>query len=444
MTDLMQPNQRQSGAAQVPVLIFLFLFVLFLGAGFFAYSKADENSKLRREIADLEAENEYTVARKQILDEYNDGLIKVLGKSFTGTFTGDNDVSYYGDASQENLDLEKFQIQNAALAAKVQESIDTFVSSEELDGIDYSGSLTMLFENVRKKIESLESQVKTAEEAQAAEVQRLATARQDLSKAETTFKDENQSQRTTYNNDRDNLEGQLEQQKTLLNAANQSYRDIRTQMTNLVSEHQQQIAAMQTQLETMQGRVDAMSQRISMINPPESADGIVLSSSETARRAWINLGQKDMLPVGTTFTIVDPIDGRVKGEGTVLSVEWSRAELAITKVVDRYDPVRPDDQVRNDLYSPNLRRNIYLMGRFVPPFTRPVVKQQLEALGNTVVEELSPAVDLVLVGKGTINEDGSGFTPLTETDEFKFASFLRLEMRPVTKMRQFLTAPSER
>ena len=85
-----------------------------------------------------------------------------------------------------------------------------------------------------------------------------------------------------------------------------------------------------------------------------------------------------------------------------------------------------------------MTHNIYLMGRFSQPYTRPLLKSLLENLGNRVVDELNPAVDLILVGGDSINEDGSGFTPIEESEEFKKAQFLRIEMAPLSKVRQYL------
>ena len=119
-------------------------------------------------------------------------------------------------------------------------------------------------------------------------------------------------------------------------------------------------------------------------------------------------------------------------------LEQTRAEVRVTGLRDRYDPVMPGDMVRNDLYSPDMRHNIYLMGRFAQPYTRPLVKTLLENLGNQVVDELGPGVDLVLLGGNAVNDEGSGFTPITETEEYKTAQFLRIEMAPLTKVRQYL------
>ena len=96
------------------------------------------------------------------------------------------------------------------------------------------------------------------------------------------------------------------------------------------------------------------------------------------------------------------------------------------------------DLISNDLYSPNVRRNIYLMGRFSYPLNKPAVKMILEELGNRVHDNIGPGVDLVLVGGDTLNEDGDGFVPVTESQAYKDALFLGIEIATVSKVREFL------
>src|SRR5690606_38591958 len=177
------------------------------------------------------------------------------------------------------------------------------------------------------------------------------------------------------------------------------------------------------ELETLGARIDAAADKVKLLNPGDSPDGMVIDASQATGLAWINLGRRDQLPIGTTFEVVKPGTDQVKAYATVSRLEQSRAEVRITGLKDPYDPVANGDMVRNDLYSPDMRHNIYLMGRFSAPLTRPTVQTLLEDLGNRVVDELGPGVDLILLGGNTINEDGSGFTPLTETEEYKLAQF---------------------
>lgn len=427
---------RQSGAASVPVLFFLFLLVLFLGAAFFAYSMAEKNNELVAKNAELKQENDLVNARKGILADYTEQLAGVVGSS--GTFTGDPGAVYNNLDGVTSADIE---ISGGPVPVEVKQTIDAFVGSPAGSGLKNKNSLSTLFTDVSAKIVSLEKRISDAESARDDERNRatsLESANQDTDRArqqEVAAEVQKREQEVSQ------LRDTVEERQGQIDLTNERLSELRSQMTAQNADHQERVRGLRGEIEILQGRIDAQQQLVSLINPPEDADGLVLSASSVTGRAWINLGQRDMLPLGTGFDIVDARDpNKVKGRGIVTRVESDRAEMTLTEIANRLDPIRTDDQVRNDLYSPNLRRNVYLMGRFIAPFTRPVVKAQLEALGNRVVDELSPAVDLVLVGADTINSEGSGFTPLTDTDEFKMASFLRLEMRPVTQMRQFLSS----
>ena len=167
----------------------------------------------------------------------------------------------------------------------------------------------------------------------------------------------------------------------------------------------------------------------------------MIESSQATGLAWINLGTRDMLPLGTSFEVVKPLTGEVKATAVVRRVEQTRAEVLISNLKDRYDPVMAGDEIRNDLYSVSMRHNVYLMGRFSHPLTKPVVAALLADLGNNVVDKLGPGVDLIIVGGDLVNEEGSGFTPITESEEYKLAQNLRIEMAPLSKVRQYLKLP---
>lgn len=437
MTDLNTKTQRafgrQSGAASVPVLFFLFLLVLFLGAAFLAYSATEKNKELENKNAELRSENSLVGARKGILDDYTKSLKEVLGMS--GTFEGPDSAVY---RQLDGVTIDQIAIAGGPLASDISTTIDTFLRTPAGAGLTNKSSLSLLLTDVGAKIESLKKRAADAEAARDAERARAESLVAANTESNSKRTDEVNREISKREQEVQALRDSIQERNTQIDVTNARFRELRDQMTAANAEHQERVRQLRSEIDLLQASLDARSQLVASINPPEQADGLILSASSTTGRAWINLGQRDMLPIGTGFEIIDPRDGHVKGQGVVRQVQNDRSELAITRIADQYDPIRQDDQVRNDLYSPNLRRNIYLMGRYVAPYTRPVVKAQLEALGNRVVDELSPAVDLVLVGADTVNDDGSGFTPLMDTDEFKMATFLRLEMRPVTKVRQFL------
>jgi len=67
------------------------------------------------------------------------------------------------------------------------------------------------------------------------------------------------------------------------------------------------------------------------------------------------------------------------------------------------------------------------------------VKATLESFGNRVVDAIGPEVDLVIIGDNPVNEDNSGLIPIEETEEYKQAQFLSIEVATISKVRNFLS-----
>ena len=82
-----------------------------------------------------------------------------------------------------------------------------------------------------------------------------------------------------------------------------------------------------------------------------------------------------------------------------------------------------------------LSRNVFLLGRFSTPLSKPEIKKILEKMGHNVLTNMSPSVDLVIVGREPVGED---VTPLADTDEYKKAASWDIEIAPLFKVRDFL------
>ena len=272
---------------------------------------------------------------------------------------------------------------------------------------------------------TLQTQVSTAQDA-VSEADRQKSA--EVAKLDTEKNELRQMIDAEYNKLKvtiDGLRDEVQQRREELDAAKE--------------EHASQVVAMNNEMNMLRARISAQSELTKLINPPEEPDGSVLSASQAAGRGWIDLGKKNMLPRGTVFKITAPDGEQVKGYGRVSKVEYDRSEIEIFDLVDRYNPIAKGDRISNSVYSPDVRRNIFLLGRFSYPLTKPMVRLALEKLGNKVHDQVGPGVDLVLVGADTLNEEGDGFTPVTESDDYKQALSLQIEIATLNKVRDFLT-----
>lgn len=424
-------HTRERGAAHVNIFFFLIVLVLFLGAVGFGYTQmSDKNAALEAKIAAEEA-----LARerneRQLYELYKDDVTALLAE--TGTYERP-DFKFEGPQPRP--------IENATLPAKVRTLVKQFAAE------------TGVPETLSKGLSSLLAAIKTTIDAKDKRIRDLealtAKLTADKNAAEAAVAEANR-QKSTEVASLNQKHGELRQYidseyRKKENRIRGLQAEIAKRIEELNSErekHAQDVLALRKELNLLKARIDAQANLTKLINPPQEPDGAVISSSQAAGRAWINLGRKDMLPRGISFRISSPDDDRVKAHGIVVRVEADRAEIRITGLRDRLDPVVKGDLVRNDLYSPHVRRNVYLLGRFTPPLTKPVVKTILESYGNRVHDKIGPGVDLVIVGADTVNEEGDGFTPVTEHEDYKQALFLGIEIATLNKVRDFLRVSSE-
>jgi hypothetical protein len=419
---------RESGVAHVNIFFFLLVLVLFLGALFFAYVQMDKNTQLENSIASIKAENSSLTRDKLIRDQYIESIV-TLGE--TGEFAGKAGFNW------ESLGGLPPALQNVPSMEKIQSLAKTFARDAAIP------------ESTILPLSSLLSQTKQALDTKVKEVGDLQTQRDKLAvekteaeKARTEAVAVANAENAKINQAQSELRQYID---TEIGKAQQTIAGLRSQvtkgreeLTTVRDEHNKVVEGFAREANMMKARIDNMRQTVALVNPPDQPDGKVISSSQSVGRAWIDIGRKQMLPLGTVFKITAPGKSAMKAQGTVVKVESDRAEIEISGVRDRFDPVVAGDLIANDLYSPSLRRNIYLMGRFSEPYHKPEVKRILENLGNKVLDQLGPQVDLVLVGGDVLNEEADGFVAIEETDEYKRALSLNIEVANIHKVRDFL------
>ena len=73
-------------------------------------------------------------------------------------------------------------------------------------------------------------------------------------------------------------------------------------------------------------------------------------------------------------------------------------------------------------------RCVYLLGRFSAPLSKPELAHSLTSRGHSVVDSMTPDVDLVVVGTDPVSEDGSRFVPVRELPEYSVATARGVEI----------------
>ncbi|MEM7205720.1 MAG: hypothetical protein AAF628_36035 [Planctomycetota bacterium] len=428
-------HTRERGAAHINIFFFLVMLVLFLGALGFGYVQLTEKSAVDERITAILSRNQQLEHELLVYDHYVQDLAGVAGAA--GTYDGRDGYNY---------------------------ELEDGVDKKTLEGVTIPGQLKSLLTDFAGQMQIPQSTA-TPVQSLLTQVKQTVDARD---KRVTDLQGQNTTLGAQVNSMREAVSQANQQKTTEVTQLNEEKNDLRQNITTVTERLEIQIADLRAEVQrknqeldseredrstseaaaskeknTLRAQIGVLASKMALGSPPEQPDGSVLSASQVTRRAWVDLGRKDMLPRGTVFQITSPDGAKIKAYGRVDKLEYDRAELEVFNLADRFDPIVKGDQVRNDLYDRTLRRNIYLLGRFSYPLTKPAVKLKLQELGNTVVDAVSPGVDLVIVGSDSLNEEGDGFTPVTEMQEYKDALSLNIEITTLVKLRDFLRGASE-
>jgi hypothetical protein len=175
-----------------------------------------------------------------------------------------------------------------------------------------------------------------------------------------------------------------------------------------------------------------------------NSDGTILDVSRKLSLAWIDIGASQRLTVGTRFRIQGgPAGNRHdKAWAEVTKVEPNRAEVALSGLIDTYDPVVKGDVVVNPLYDPKGERNAVLAGRFSGLYGKSELIALLQGIGVKVQDELDYTTHFLIVGSELYNDPLTN-EPLeeplspTELPVYKEALAKQVRIVPLQDIRDF-------
>ncbi len=413
------PFSRQSGIGHVSIFWAIIPMVLFIGAAFYGYSKHVDADMAREEKATALAEHETLRNKLSERERQLKAITQIVGNAgeFEAIMPGIPPTKEYTNPKNLEAKLSSFGNQLGIPGA-----IKDLDSSLNLATTKVK-ELEDLVAKEKSEIATLRNEVETAN-------QTLAQVRQQ--KDEEIQKALNEKQQTERNLDetRTNLGNQLADQRNKVDQARKEKRQVIEASAKKESEWKRE-------LQGMSARVQAMADRIKLINSPSQPDGMILESSEMTKLAWIDRGAKDLIKRGMIFNVIEPGKKgyKVKGRVIVVRVEKDKSMVKVTDLSDPMNPIVRNDLITNEIYSPGLKRHIYLLGRFGAPFTKGEIKKILEASGNVVHDKMTPEVDLVIVGRKPLGEEAPD---LTATPEFQAAQNWNVEIANFNKIRGFL------
>lgn len=205
-----------------------------------------------------------------------------------------------------------------------------------------------------------------------------------------------------------------------------------------------ELRALQDEITTLQVRLAAQGDKLRFLAEGETPDGEILVVSKDLGLGWINVGAKQRLAPGTSFSIISGKVGstRVKAMATVTKVEANRAEVAFSAVSDRFDPPVAGDVIFNPLYDPRGQRNAVLAGRFAGQWNEAQLKALLAEMGITVQQELGLDTDYLIVGSELYADPETGEPleepmPVSELAVFKDAEAKGVLILPIRDLRNY-------
>jgi hypothetical protein len=424
---------RQRGAAHVPMIFFLLVLALFLGAISFAFVTHSKNGELIK--ARDAAVADYTVLkdRNLLVTDYIKAIGTVIGKP--GQYTGRAGANYGTAAAANGLGTSFEGVMNPDEIKKLMDDKLTAMNLQAATGLENTlDAMVTKLGQLNQRVKDIESE-RDKQMAEKSEVdKKFQVATTEASSKAKEFATTLEQQRTDY-------EAAKQQQESRINTVSEGLRTT----NDALSAEKERAAAKEKELDKrvsmFQIHNAALVARETLRKPEDVPDGKILVAKTGVPTAFINLGRKDLLMPGTVFRVKNPNSSAVKGYATVTRVEEERAEVSLTDFTDPVsDFARAGDLLYNNLYTPHMARTIFLMGRFTSP-NKDAIAVLLKRLGNKVVDKMQPGVDTVILGDNPINEAGDGFAAVQDSPEYKLASELRVEFANMNQIRDLIKLP---
>lgn len=240
----------------------------------------------------------------------------------------------------------------------------------------------------------------------------------------------------------DDIESNLSSQ---LSDANDRVRELEEEVASLKSENRQVVRNLQNQLKDLGAKNANLAELTQPLRAPANLvpDGQVLQVSQDLPLAWIDLGSKNRLVLGTRFTVEGGNLGarHRKGWAEVIEVQKDMAKVRLFDIVDKFDPIVEGDYIVNPIYDPKGGYNAILVGRFTGMYGKEQLSGLMESIGIRVQDKLDLTTNFMIVGDPLL-QDSDGY-PLEEplepsdTPEYQQAVANKVQVIPLSSILEF-------
>jgi len=385
--------------------------VIALVAGLFAFLQNSELNRAKDELASTQTVLEAEKTTSQALRDEKRELSMNVG------FRGDTEFMNAGAITAAKDELVREFGLDAASVRAFSDVVGPAV-------INYRQAVTerdaALAESARLR-NDLAANQSASRAAQDAHTKSLADANLQREQLEDSL----QRQIVDIERERDALREQFQaQQKTLA--------QLRTDKDQRERELLSEVAKFQQRNSILSDSLNSVNRRAS------SADGTVLSAAGDIGVVWLDRGHNQRVTTGMEFEVRNATTQAVKGRVRVQRTEANRSEAKILSQADKYDPIRTDDQIFNAVYDPSRTPVAALLGNGFGRYDADDLRAMLKAVGVEVRDGVTSETDLLLLGTPFFDEETGEMVPWENSDEYKSAMALSVEVIPMRDWTQWL------
>lgn len=404
------PRQPQSNAMLITAIVFVALFILSTVFAVIYYLKAED---LRIEVDDEKTQRKLLASNKEASN-----LSNLIGAEDKKASRVKQMVNYYDELYQlfTGLVPEETSIEVKAGRARgkfsdVTSALDERVTANN-DAVE-SGALRV--------IELLNDEQKAALDS-------LVSTTMQLVELQTEYA---LSRESALAKEKD-LQEQLKQTRAMADEVQRSYNDLKEQMNkksdevvrDLMSKMEkaneeskaksQQLRAALANLKRTEDRMQHFQAQLEAIKPRPGqdiiaykADAEILSVETTSKTVFLNIGIRDKVYNGLTFSVFDksapiPPDGRGKAKIEIYDVKDTVSVARITESSIK-NPIIPGDIIVNMVWDSTARNKFVVAGNFDGDDRgtyggKAKIKQLIEAWGGEVEDEVTIDTAFVVLG----------------------------------------------
>ena len=375
------------GAARVSIMWMISVGVVAILS--LTYAFLQNGSLADAEMAATRAKSEAATAEDARLEDINRrrAISEVFG------FNADDTVDFNSNLTAAGDSLELLR----SVFSDLEESHDTYESIVPVVIAQYNAA-----QNNASQAESAAANAKSATAAAQSTLSQVTADKDSVIRSQ-------QSDISDAQAGFDTREADLSRQLT---SAQDRVRELETELNQEKAKGRQDTRDMKAILNAKDTKLALLSDQTRPFRAPANLnpDGQVLEVSKGLPLAWIDLGSRDRLVLGTRFRIEAGNLGErtLKAWGEVIEVKEDMAKIRIFDQVDKFNPVVKDDYLLNPVYDPKGGFNAILVGRFSGLYGKAELTILLEKIGIHVQDELDLSTNFLIAG-APVMQDSDGY-----------------------------------